>query len=710
MAVPMSLGIAIASGFPPMAGVVTAIIGGLVISFFSTSAVAIKGPAGGLSAIMLACVLALGQNHPAAGYTLALGVVVVAGFIQVLMGMLKMGGIAAFFPASTIHGMLAALGLALAVKQVHLALGVVPSSTGFWPLLAELPHSIEELDPKSLMISILTLFIMIGMSYAPSKIIKAIPSPLIVLAFVVPLGYIWNLSVLHEYEIGKKVFTSTPEMALLQLPENIWAGFVFPDFSAYNTFEFWEYAILLALAATIETLVSAKAIDKLDPQKRYTKPNADLVALGAGNILCGFIGGLPMICESKRSVININNGAQTAMSNFFHGAFVLVMVWAGVGLLKNIPSAALAAMLVYTGAKMATPSELSKSYKIGFEQFTVFLTTLLVTLSFNFIWGLIAGMAMEWIIQMRFGIKFISLIKPNIKVYKNSESQYDVRFLGPAVFSNYPFIQAKLKQIPLSAAVNFDFTKATLIDHTFMEHLQHYEEHKSIYQGSISLSGLDYHKHLSDHPLASKRIVKSALNDRQMLLKTLAEEKGCSFDFRAGVPSDILSHFNWGSGMYVKNEQNRTQVLINDMLVTVSDVHIATKDTTIPVHLKQAYDITLLYFKASLPIPNFTLHKEGFVDTLLALTGFNDIDFDDFPAFSYYYLLKGKHEDKVREFFTPALLRFFESNKGYHVECADNYVIIYKRKGLLEPDDVHLMIQFAQHFTETAMAHSSNYA
>ncbi|MBY0426730.1 MAG: SulP family inorganic anion transporter, partial [Cytophagales bacterium] len=387
IALPMCLSISQASGFPAIAGIYTAIIGGILVTFFAGSYISIKGPAGGLSAIALGAVETLGSGDIFLGYKYALATIVVSGIIQIIFGLIRAGNLGDFFPSSVIHGMLAALGLMMAIKQVPILLGVsnIKGKTTI-DTLVQMPEIISKANPEIAFIGFLSLAIMILMAVIKNKYVQMVPGQLVVLVVIIPLTLFFSLNVEHSYIFGRS-FSIDPRQALVDLPDNFLSGIIQPDFSTVFTRHSINFIILFALVGSIESVLSDKATDNIDPFKRKTDNSRDLIAIGVGNVISGFIGGLPMISESKRSVININNGAKTRWSNFFHGVFLVGLVLVAVPLVELIPHAALSAMLIFTGYRMAAPKEFIKTLKIGREQLIVFNVTILASIFFDILIG-----------------------------------------------------------------------------------------------------------------------------------------------------------------------------------------------------------------------------------------------------------------------------------------------------------------------------------
>ena len=393
IALPLCLGISMASGVPPISGVLTAIVGGIVVSFLGSAALTIKGPAAGLIVIALGAVTELGQGNAAGGYHRALAVGMVAGLIQILFALTRVGVVGSLMPKAVVHGMLAAIGVIIISKQAHTLMGVSPAAKEPLHLLAEIPHSLSLLNPEVLVIGFVSLSILFGMPLLPFGWTKKIPAPMVVLATAIPLGFLFDLEHQHLYKWWSHNYELGPKY-LIQLPGSLLASLAYPDFSQIGSAVSIKYIVMYALVGSIESLLSVTAVDSLDPRRRTSDLNRDLLATGIGNTIASAIGGLPMISEIVRSKANIDSGAQSRWSNFFHGSFLLASLLLIPGVLHHIPMAALAAMLVFTGTRLASPKEFKHSYHIGPEQLAIFVTTMIVTLATDLLLGVGAGL--EW--------------------------------------------------------------------------------------------------------------------------------------------------------------------------------------------------------------------------------------------------------------------------------------------------------------------------
>ncbi len=494
LALPLSLGIAKASDFPPLMGLITAIIGGMLVSFVMGSRLTIKGPAAGLIVIVAGSVAEFGGGEK--GWHLALGAMLVAGVIQILFGVLKLGKLVDFFPLSAIHGMLAAIGLIIIAKQIPILLDINPFLTkGKSPLqlYAAIPSFLQVIDIKATCIGVVSLVVLFGWPHIKNKYVKMVPAPLVVLLIAIPAELLMNFQ------------TSEPSYALVHignLLDNIKVNISFSGLSSTGTFI--KYVVMFALVGTLESLLTVKAIDLLDPYKRKSDANKDLIAVGIGNTLAAILGGMPMISEVARSSANVNSGAQTRWANFFHGFFVLVFVLLGSHLIELIPNTALAAMLITVGIKLAHPKEFIHVFQIGKEQLAVFLITIFFTMYEDLLVGIGAGIALKLILHFLHGAPLSYFFKaPTIVSFEGDE--YLVEISEAAIFTNFLGIKRKLEAIPTGFHVTIDLENTHFIDHSVLESLHHFKHDYEATGGRVEIIGTDNHELISKHEMAARK-------------------------------------------------------------------------------------------------------------------------------------------------------------------------------------------------------------
>lgn len=502
IALPLCLGIAMASGFPPVGGVLTAIIGGMLSTFLGSSRLTIKGPAAGLIVIAVGAVTELGGGDPLTGYKRALAVGVVAAIIQIVFALLRAANLGVAMSPSVVHGMLAAIGVIIISKQSHTMLGVKPEAGGPLSLLAQIPHSVTHANPEIALIGLLSLAILVGLPLIKAPWARKVPAPLVVLLATVPLGFLFDLDHTHTYSLAQHNFEVGPQY-LVQLPGNLLSAVTSPDFSQVFSATSIKYIIMFALVGSIESVLSVLAVDSLDPEKRSSNLNRDLLAVGVGNLLASMVGGLPMISEIVRSKANIDAKATSAWSNFFHGMFLLLFVALAPGLLHRIPLAALAAMLVYTGFRLASPNEFRHAAEIGKDQMALFLTTLLVTLATDLLVGVTVGLILKIALHASRGVGFGALLKPRVNAAFQGDEMI-VELPDAAIFSTLLKVRKTIDERPADVrTVIIDLREARLVDHTFIRNLQAMAQD---WPGlKLEFLGLETLRGSSEHPLASRR-------------------------------------------------------------------------------------------------------------------------------------------------------------------------------------------------------------
>ncbi len=478
VALPLCLGIALGSGAPLFAGIIAGIVGGVVVGFLSGSQLSVSGPAAGLTTIVAAAILKL-QVYEA--FLLA---VIMAGCIQLVFGYIKAGIIGDFIPNSVIKGMLAAIGLILILKQFPHLIGYDADFSGdenfeqpdrdntFTGIAAALNY----ISPTASIIglvSILILFIWEQSWLKKIKWLSFMPGPLVVVLIGTGINEYLKLS-MPSVALELKHLVSLPVANSIK----DFAGFFrFPDFSHLGNINVWITAFTLAVVASLETLLGIEAVDKLDPLKRVSPPNRELKAQGIGNILSGFLGGLPLTSVVVRSSANVNAGAKSKLSAILHGVYMLLCVLLIPFLLNKIPLAALAAILIFTGYKLAKFSLFKSFYQKGWDQFVPFVVTITAILLTDLLKGIVVGIVVGLFYMIRSNFRSAVFVV-------HDENKFLFRLRKDVSFLNKPAIKQKLEAVPEKAYVLIDAARADFIDKDVIEEINNFMKHaylKNIY-------------------------------------------------------------------------------------------------------------------------------------------------------------------------------------------------------------------------------------
>jgi MFS superfamily sulfate permease-like transporter len=691
IALPLCLGIAIASGVPPLAGLVTAIVGGMLASRISGSFLTISGPAAGLIVITLGAAEALGgagAESGYAGYPYAIAAIVLGGIIMALFGLLKVGKVGDFFPSAAVHGMLAAIGVIIMIKQFFPAVGVPGPKGELFEVAAEIPHAFTEINPFASIIALVTLAILIVHPYIKSRLIKLIPSPMWVLIFSIPLA----------------AYFGTDKVELVNMPDHLFGdgGLKFPDFSKIGELAFWIAVISVALVSGIESLLSAKAVDSLDPYKRKSNLDRDLVAMGGGSSLSGLLGGLPMISEIVRSSANVNNGAKTQWANFFHGSFLLVFLLVASSIIEMIPLSALAAMLVFTGFKLASPREFKHMYQIGLMELEIFIVTLVAVLATDLVVGIGIGIAFKYILMFWKGVKPKELFRSRAEVdVKNGTAV--LKLEGEQIFSNYLSLKKKMdKAVANVQTLDLDFVNTNMIDHTVMDHLDEY--HRNLHQEGkeLHLLNIGSLNPVSRHPLAArskktKPLIKNPANlpARQLALIELAAVNDYAYTSRT------KNFIGWD---YYNLTIRRKIISINNIItIDHGDLRLEIADIKTQKGARMGTDLnemTAVRISGIADPPKFFMTKESAIDKFADALGGGDIDFEKAPLFSKNYKLEGMDENAVRTFFQDNILSFFESNTDYFLVSNGKSMLFHRGERVLQPEEYSELIRVSRKLAE----------
>ncbi len=474
VALPLCLGIASGSNAPYFSGIIAGIVGGIVVGAISGSPLSVSGPAAGLTSIVAS---AIAEVPTFEAFLLS---VVIAGCIQLFLGFVKAGVIGDFVPSAVIKGMLAAIGIILIMKQLPHLVGYDADFEGDESFvqpdgqntISELLYAFRYISPAAMLIGFMAIAIQLlwdTQLFKANKVLRLTPAALVVVLAGVLINYafvVWypELALVEEHLVNIPISGSISSFVSL---------FTFPDIAFLSNYNVWLTGVTIAIVASLESLLSLEASDKLDPYKRVSPTNRELIAQGSGNIISGLIGGLPVTAVIVRSSANINAGAQSKMSAILHGVLLLFCVYFIPDILNMIPKSALAGVLIFVGYKLAKPTIFKEQYKKGLDQLLPFVVTIVVILFTDLLVGILVGILV--------GLFFVaySNFKTAILVVRDEE-QYIVRFSKEVSFMNKAFLKRKLEEIADGSYVLIDGTKSNFIDKDIIEVVNDFTKHAAL--------------------------------------------------------------------------------------------------------------------------------------------------------------------------------------------------------------------------------------
>jgi MFS superfamily sulfate permease-like transporter len=681
VALPLALGIAIASEAPPMAGILAAIIGGVVTTFIRGSHIAINGPTAGLIAAILSSAAALNDGT---GQTLnyVFAAITVAGGIQVLLGALKLGRLAEIFHTTVIRGILAAIGIIIIAKQIHVALGTKTQETNILQILLDAFRQLPDANPFVVVISGAGLIILIIHSKITSGFFKLLPAPMWVLIAALPFVYAFNFFETHIMSFMGKQYVVGPHL-LIKIPDNPLDAIMFPNFSKIGTWPFWLSVISITMIASIESLAACKAIDKLDPYKRKTNLNKDLVGIGLSTMLSGMLGGLPIITVIVRSTVNIQNHAKTQWANFYHGLLLLLFIFILAPFIQRIPLAALAALLVYIGYRLTSPKVFGYVYHQGFEQLVFFVGTLIITLFNNLLIGVFGGLALVliahlFIAKVSIPHFFRLIFKSKYTLTKLNNNGYELELDGIANFLTTIRLAKLLEQVPAGARLNVSPGSARLIDMDIMEHLYDFQRLHAATGGKVTFSGLESYISTSNDKLALKLLKdpEPELSPRQLRLKALAIENGYEFQPEPKESLDYLETFYFFKSRPVKAKHNRISGSAGQLDWEIADIEFEEGGFSTFKEYITTVDMILFPF----PIPKFTIEKKALMEKVIDISKRKDIDYVLYENFTSEYVVKVEDKAAMSSFMSTELEELIKNSNIHHLESNGESILIFNNE------------------------------
>jgi MFS superfamily sulfate permease-like transporter len=698
VALPLGLAVALASGFEPIAGIVSAIVGGIVATLFRGSHLAINGPAAGLIAVVLGSIVALDDGSGQA-LNYALAVFVVSGALQVILGFLKLGRFADIFHPTVIRGILAGIGVIIIAKQIHLALGTEATSTKIIDDLIGVVTHFTDINPFVAVISLMGLILLVWHSRISYKLFHYLPAPIWVMLLAIPLVYLFNFFEPHSIDLLGRAYRLGPDL-LVNIPDNLWDAIIHPNFSKIATVPFWLAVISITTVSTIITLASSKAIDKLDPYKRRTNLNKDLIGVGIATMVSGAIGGLPIVTVIVRSTVNVNNHAKTKWANLYHGFLLILFIFILAPFIQQVPLAALAILLVYNGFKLASPRVFKQIYKQGIEQVMYFVVTLVLVVFTDILTGILGGLLLALtthFVMSKVSVSdfFKMIFKSETKMNENEDGSVVIKVKGIANFLGTLKFDRILSKVPAKSKVTIDMAEARLVDLAILELTHEYQRMHESNGGKVEIVGLNEHASSSPHKFAMRiqtKESKKKMTAREKSVQNLALQNGWDYAFDP-LLDVYFESFYFFKSRPIEFKSNRISGCENDMDWEISDV---TFDEGAYLALEE-FHTTVEMIKLPFQIPKFTIEKKDILDKYLKIKEHKDIDYLRYSNFSSDFKVKVEDVEEMDDFLAKGLRELIQESDIHHIESNGEAILIFNdHMRLARLDEYDKIIKFSE--------------
>lgn len=711
---PFSLGVAIASGAPAVAGVISAIIAGLAFPFLGGSYVTVSGPAAALAPVLLWGALLLGEGDPAAGYPLIVIAIFLTGILQILLSLVRAGRYATFLPATVVEGMLAAIGIIIIVRQIPALLGATAApSKSVVDALLRLPEALAGIEPAVGAVGVLCLALMFALNRIRDPRWRIVPPPFVAAAVGLLLAYLLALD---------------PRF-LIRMPDSLLEGIQPPDLARLAAQpELWATMLLVVVTFTlidgVESVASIRAVDKLDPFGRRSEPNVTLRAMGVCNTLSSMAGGLTIIPNAVPSRAAIDAGSRTLWANFYSGVALLVFVLFLAELLGRIPLSAIAAILVYIGWRLAEPAVFRKALTVGRDRFLVFTFTVAAIMATDLLVGMLLGVLAELVLLVyllmptlrhvlagRLGVaQSFRLLAQNLaglfhspvirhRIEQAAEGERHTLSVGSVVGFNLLPLQKTLAAIPAGAPISVQFTEsARIIDHSAMEYLREFEEACLRERRAFALKGMENFHRFSQHSLSTRMqepllaIEKRERTARAREMAALAERHGLDF---APDPAGVLNRHDF---IYLRRGDNREEA--NVMSGALGECRIRLFDyshTSAPdYHVEHRHTLVIVEPPAGAPrLPGLVLTPGHYLERYLVQH--QEIALTGQPELARIYRLYGRAGEDPRAWLGGDLARLLLAHAPFYLEVRANALLAFRPdRGLEPPQGLGVLIELAQ--------------
>ena len=723
VSLPLSLGIAIASGAPAVTGLISAIIAGFIFPFLGGAFVTISGPAAGLAPALLAGMLMLGGGDLAEGYPLLLVAICLTGLLQILLAFLKTGRYAIFLPVTVVEAMLAAIGLIIIIKQIPALMGaILPAAGSMLASVVKLPQAVLQIEWSVFFIGAISLFLMFYLNKSRHEWMRKVPPPLIVTILGILFAYIFTLDAKY----------------LIAMPDNILAdGITMPAFGeVFSRPELWWGVFIVVMTLTlidgVESLATIKAVDKIDPFQRKSDPNVTLRAMGISNTLSSIFGGLTIIPGGIKSRTNIDAGGRTLWANFYNATFLIIFLFIAADIIAMVPLAAIAAILIYVGWKLCEYKVFTKTYAIGRDQIIIFIITVIAILGTDLLVGILTGVAAEVLMLLYLlapSFRFVltgrlsfkrsccllwdnlkSLFKtPVIKVREQERSgitHYEMTLSSLVCFNLLP-LDKLLSSLPPKEGVTLIVSESgRIIDHTAMEYLHQFQE-ECVRDGRVfELVGVENFFQFTGHSLAARMQDTSLIKEHAQRTEREEEMGRLAEQYSLNFQSTTESTLNVQDFVYLrrgadKQENNIISGEFSDCNVRLFDYsHTAAPDyyskhwhTIITSHCLIASDKN---------VPDVVITPGHYLERYLV--EYDEILLPHGDEFAEKYHCYGKGDTDPQSFISPELIAFLVKNEGFYLEIHEGVMLAFRKtRGLESVDEISLLFSLVEIFNASCV-------
>jgi len=720
VSLPLSLGIAIASGAPPVTGLISAIIAGLIFPFLGGAYVTISGPAAGLAPALLAGMLALGGGDLAAGYPLLLVAICITGLLQILLAFFKTGRYAIFLPVTVVEAMLAAIGLIIIIKQIPALMGaILPASKSMLASVAKLPQALLQIEWGVFFIGSISLFLIFYLNKSKHEWMRKVPPPLFVTLLGILLAFVFNLDAKY----------------LISMPESILdGGITVPAFGeVFSRPDLWWGVLVVVITLTlidgVESLATIKAVDKIDPFQRKSDPNVTLRAMGVSNTLSSIFGGLTIIPGGIKSRTNIDAGGRTLWANFYNATFLLLFLFVATDFISMVPLSAIAAILIYVGWKLCEYKVFTKTYSVGRDQLIIFVITIISVLATDLLWGILIGISAEVILLLyllmpsfrrvltgRISLhqsysllweNFKSLFSsPIIKIKtleRDGVAHYEMTISSLVCF-NLLHLDKLLASLPPKEGVTLIITESgRIIDHTAMEYLHQFEE-ECVRDGRVfELVGIENFFQFTRHSLAARMqdavLIKEQArrSEREVQMEQLSKQY--ELDFQSG----IISAFNSEDFVYMRRGSDKEECNGMTGEYMGCEIHLSDYSHTSPPDYYSKHWHTMLTLRCptelTSTIPDLVITPGHYLERYLV--DFDEVAFSQNQKFSEKYRLFTKDGADPLPHLSPELIEFIVKHDDFYIEVSKGVMLVFRRhQALSNADEIAALLAFAEIFKD----------